>query len=94
MLKEVRYFQVRKVLSSALFYELSNADTQFPFDVEFGWIPFFYQITISRALAQLHDKMSTQHPQLTANEKKNAEGLSCLKMADPRAASMVFGRVV
>ena len=68
-----------------------TVDTQFPFAVEFGWIPFFYQITISRDLAQLHDKMSTQHPQLTANEKAQTEVFSCLKMADSRAASMVFG---
>ena len=50
-----------------------TVDTQFPFSVEFGWIPFFYQITISRGLAQLHDKVSTQHPQLTANEKSQTE---------------------
>ena len=73
------------------FHELLHADNQFPFDVEFGWIPFLYEIAISRGLAQLHGKMSTQHTQLTANEKAHTEGLSYLKIADSRAASMVFG---
>ena len=34
--------------------------------------------------------MSTRHPHLPANEKAQTEGLSCLKMADFRAALMVF----
>ena len=72
----------------------------FYLNVEFDWIPFFYWITISIALAKLHNKMSTEYLHLTANEKgkwakrqtnrKRAEGLSCLKMADSHVASMVF----
>ena len=36
-------------------------------------------------------QMSTQHPHMTGNEKTLREYLPCLKTADFRAASMVFG---
>ena len=51
---------------------------------------FCYEVT-SRALWLTTQQISMQNLHLTANEKARTEGLSCLKMADSRAQSMVFG---
>ena len=51
---------------------------------------FCYEVT-SIALNLIPRQMSTQHPYLTTNEKCRRRGLSCIKIADSRAPSMVFG---
>ena len=69
-----------------------NVDTPFPFDLELCKISSSFS---SRDIFQSSIPYSTQCPrsipiwQLT--EKRRRRGLSCLKMADSRAPSMVFG---
>ena len=79
------------VPSPTLFYELSNADTPLPFNVEICRISFFslrgnFQSSIPYSTINVH-------PYLTANEKAQTHGLICmfLKMANSRQPSMVFG---
>ena len=61
------------------------------FHLLLGYVGFFlhYEV-IPRALYLTPQEISTQHPHLQLTKKRRRRGLSCLKMADSRAPSMVF----